>query len=132
MGNLCGKQSKTSDPFAQPGRTIGSVPSSSNDARASVPPKISSQGHTLGGPAPATGSSDARQAAAKAAQVNMFPPLFHTFSYAELVGKSQVSILSDKADGLIFIGKSRSRQSIQGKAGERSCKREKADKDRHT
>lgn len=66
MGNLCGKPSKENDPFSQPGSTVGSVPPSKSNPRASVP-KISSQGQKLGGSS--TGeSSDARSAAARAAE----------------------------------------------------------------
>ncbi|KAL9133849.1 MAG: hypothetical protein Q9175_004969 [Cornicularia normoerica] len=66
MGNLCGKPSKENDPFSQPGRTVGSVPPSKSNPRASVP-KISSQGQKLGGSS--TGeSSDAKSAAARAAE----------------------------------------------------------------
>ena len=70
MGNLCGKPSKDSDPFAQPGRTLGSAPPQSSNPRVGVP-KISgtgSQGKTLGGPASGE-EGDARSAAAKAAEV---------------------------------------------------------------
>ena len=70
MGNLCGKPSRDSDPFAQPGRTLGSAPPQPSDSRAAVP-KISgtgSQGKTLGGPLSET-QNDARSAAAKAAEV---------------------------------------------------------------
>ena len=71
MGNLCGKPSKDTDPFAQPGRTLGPAPPQPSKPRASVP-KISggtgSQGKTLGGDTSAE-QSDARSAAAKAAEV---------------------------------------------------------------
>ncbi|KAL9636625.1 MAG: hypothetical protein Q9164_002704 [Protoblastenia rupestris] len=70
MGNLCGKPSKDTDPFAQPGRTLGPAPPQPSNPRASVP-KISggtgSQGKTLGGDTSAE-QSDARSAAAKAAE----------------------------------------------------------------
>ena len=70
MGNLCGKPSQDADPFAQPGRTLGSAPPRPAEPRASVP-KISSQGgQTLGGSGGGTaGKGDARSAAAKAAEV---------------------------------------------------------------
>ncbi|MCJ1252472.1 hypothetical protein MMC24_000278 [Lignoscripta atroalba] len=68
MGNLCGKESKDSDPFAEPGRTVNSAPPPSADARSSVPPRITSQGRPLGGSSPSADASDARQAAANAAQ----------------------------------------------------------------
>ena len=67
MGNLCGKASKESDPFAQPGRTLGSAPSKPTEPRAAVP-RIDSQGRTLGGGNSGQGA-DARSAAAKAAEV---------------------------------------------------------------
>lgn len=67
MGNLCGKQSDDSDPFSQPGRTIGSAPQAQQNPRAGVP-KIKGPGQTLGG---STGSAtDARSAAARAAEVS--------------------------------------------------------------
>lgn len=70
MGNICGKESKSSDPFSQPGRTVGSAPPSQTAPRATVP-KISGPGQTLGG---ASGGepNDARRAAAKAAEVRLF------------------------------------------------------------
>lgn len=69
MGALCGKESKSSDPFSQPGRTVGSAPPSSSNPRAPVP-KINSNapGRTLGGSS-GEDTSDARRAAAKAAEV---------------------------------------------------------------
>lgn len=67
MGNLCGKSSKENDPFSQPGRTVGSAPPLQPNPRASVP-KIGSQGQKLGGPSGGE-SSDARSAAARAAEV---------------------------------------------------------------
>lgn len=70
MGNLCGKPAKESDPFSQPGRTVGSAPPSQSAPRAGVP-KITSQGQTLGGSS--TGDRDeARKAAARAAEVSAF------------------------------------------------------------
>lgn len=66
MGNLCGKESKPS-PFDQPGRTVGSAPPST-DGRAPVP-KIGTQSRPLGSSGSSHGVSDARQAAAKAAEV---------------------------------------------------------------
>lgn len=69
MGNICGKESKDSDPFSQPGRTLESAPPPrSTNARSSVPPNITSQGRTLGGPARGD-TEDARRAAAQAAEV---------------------------------------------------------------
>ncbi|MCJ1273634.1 hypothetical protein MMC21_001427 [Puttea exsequens] len=63
MGNLCGKQSKD-DPFSQPGRTVGSAPTP--QPRASVP-RISGQGHTLGGSG-TVHRDEARREAARAAE----------------------------------------------------------------
>ena len=69
MGNLCGKPSKESDPFSQPGRTVDSGPPPQPNPRASVP-KISGQGQgqKLGGSSSGE-SNDARSAAARAAEV---------------------------------------------------------------
>lgn len=73
-GALCGKESDSSDPFSQPGRTVGSAPAP--QPRASVP-KISGQGQTLGGSSTSGGAAaaggDARSAAAKAAEVGHGP-----------------------------------------------------------
>ncbi|MCJ1459931.1 hypothetical protein MMC28_010310 [Mycoblastus sanguinarius] len=66
MGALCGKQSNESEPFSQPGRTVGSAPSRQSSPHAAVP-KISRQGHTLGGSGGGE-RSDAREAAARAAE----------------------------------------------------------------
>ena len=75
MGNICGKESKA-DPFAQPGRTLGSAPP--QQSRASIPKGTTgtgASGRTLGGTSAASGNgsgakgSDARGAAAKAAEV---------------------------------------------------------------
>ena len=70
MGNLCGKPSKENDPFSQPGRAVGSIPPPPPNPRASVP-KISSQGQKLGGSSGGEGS-DARSAAARAAEVRIY------------------------------------------------------------
>ena len=71
MGNLCGKPSKESDPFSQPGRTVGSTPPSQSAPRAGVP-KITGQGQTLGGSS-AGDRDEARRAAARAAEVSAIP-----------------------------------------------------------
>ena len=71
MGNLCGKPSKENDPFSQPGRTVGSAPPTQIKPRASVP-KIGGQGQKLGGSGGE--SSDARSAAARAAEVHILFP----------------------------------------------------------
>lgn len=72
MGNLCGKPSKESDPFSQPGRALGSAPPPQS-TRVSVP-KVNSQGQKLGGSSAKDGS-DARSAAAWAAEVCRSSPL---------------------------------------------------------
>ncbi|OCK76276.1 hypothetical protein K432DRAFT_446140 [Lepidopterella palustris CBS 459.81] len=75
MGNLCGKQSN--DPFAGPGRTLASAPPPAQNARSSVPRKMSSTqpqqqrrnnnaGRAVGGPE--RSSDDPRAAAARAAE----------------------------------------------------------------
>ena len=67
MGNLCGKE--TSDPFAQPGRTLGSSPKPATGT-ARLPHRIAGPaagGRTLGG---RMETDDARMAAAQAAQVS--------------------------------------------------------------
>lgn len=78
MGNLCGKESKD-DNFQGPGRTLGSAPPPSNNAKASIPanvktggsakpaPKVGGPPRTLGGAGDASGS--AQSAAAAAAEV---------------------------------------------------------------
>ncbi|KAF2264468.1 hypothetical protein CC78DRAFT_580249 [Lojkania enalia] len=80
MGNLCGKQS--ADNFAGPGRTLGSAPPPSSNAKAAVParvanntgissptpkskPKVGGPGRTTGGGA---ADNDPRSAAAAAAE----------------------------------------------------------------
>ncbi|KAH6719188.1 hypothetical protein DL95DRAFT_391284 [Leptodontidium sp. 2 PMI_412] len=81
MGNLCGKESSSSDPFAQPGRTLssatpGSAPAAQNQT-SSLPKKV-----VVGGPARTLGAAstaaqggggssaqeDARRKAAEAAE----------------------------------------------------------------
>lgn len=69
MGNICGKESKPSDPFSQPGRTVGTAPPSQAAPRAAVP-KISGPGQTLGGGSGGE-PNDARRAAARAAEVRL-------------------------------------------------------------
>ena len=81
MGNLCSSLKKPSaaddDPFARPGRVLGSTPQKPAEPRASIP-KTTQSGQKLGGsPLPASastaggggGEGDARTAAAKAAEV---------------------------------------------------------------
>jgi len=70
MGNLCGKES--SDPFAQPGRTVDSAPHPKSTS--TVPRKVGGPPRTLGGSAGGntTGTpeqqEDARRKAADAAE----------------------------------------------------------------
>lgn len=72
MGNLCGKQSD--DNFAQPGRTVGSAPSTQvPNPRAPIPkaaPKVSGPGRTVGGGVDGGVGGDPRAAAARAAEVS--------------------------------------------------------------
>ncbi|KAK0392618.1 hypothetical protein NLU13_2113 [Sarocladium strictum] len=74
MGNICGKQD---DPFAQPGRRVGTSPSSnaqgsSNNKTVPVPKKkVGGPGRTLGGSsqeASSASADDARRRAAEAAE----------------------------------------------------------------
>ncbi|KAB8339198.1 hypothetical protein FH972_022132 [Carpinus fangiana] len=68
MGNLCSSSSNKDDPFAQPGRTLGSA-APPQQGRTSVPkPKIQGSGRTVGGAAASLPESDPRAAAAKAAE----------------------------------------------------------------
>lgn len=83
MGNLCGKQSE--DPFAQPGRTVGSVPPPSNNQTASLPRKVGGPARTLGGSnAKDTGDispEEARKRAAAAAEVSL-PFLWKLYTWS--------------------------------------------------
>ncbi|MCJ1293295.1 hypothetical protein MMC34_004849 [Xylographa carneopallida] len=65
MGNCFGKESSASDNFATTGRAVGSAPP--QPAPRAAVPKISGQGRSLGG-GQALDSTDARAAAAKAAE----------------------------------------------------------------
>ncbi|MCJ1406971.1 hypothetical protein MMC19_001041 [Ptychographa xylographoides] len=67
MGNCFGKEEKSSGAFTTPGRTIGDAPASPA-LRATVPPKLSGPGRSLGGGTVAVDASDARSAAARAAE----------------------------------------------------------------
>lgn len=71
MGNCFGKQSDSSDSFKSPGRTLGTAPAPNDNARASVPPKISSQspGRTLGSAPQGAAEDSPKAAAARAAEV---------------------------------------------------------------
>ena len=80
MGNLCSKRPSAADndPFAQPGRVLGSAPPKPSEPRAQIP-KTTSQGQRLGSGGGSNiggrdsggggGGGDARTAAAKAAEV---------------------------------------------------------------
>ena len=73
MGNCCGK--KSSDNFANPGRTLGSASSAHQPSSDQVPSKIASTRRSLGG-APTGGDGtgdDPRAAAARAAEVTGIP-----------------------------------------------------------
>ena len=72
MGNCFGKPSTSdSGAFSQPGRTLGSAPPGS---KASIPPKISSQGNTLNVPGTiGSNPEDPRTVAARAAEVSSPP-----------------------------------------------------------
>ncbi|KFX94324.1 hypothetical protein O988_06369 [Pseudogymnoascus sp. VKM F-3808] len=65
MGNLCGSESKSPDPFSTPGRTLSSAPPQNSTSR---PPKITGPPRRLGGNAPPGGGGDARSDAAAAAE----------------------------------------------------------------
>jgi hypothetical protein len=77
MGNLCGKES--SDPFAGPGRQLGSSSPPASSGRATLPsskkPKITGPGRTLSENTHAAGGGgdDARRQAAQAAEVCQVP-----------------------------------------------------------
>jgi hypothetical protein len=73
MGNLCSKSSNKPDNFAGQGRVVGASPQPTSSS-APIPQKIStanSSGRPLGGTAGDT-TSDARSAAAKAAEVRTY------------------------------------------------------------
>ncbi|RFU75273.1 hypothetical protein TARUN_6957 [Trichoderma arundinaceum] len=70
MGNICGKTEP--EPFAQPGRPLGSAPPP-GPKTSRVPPKVGGPPRTLGGAAADSGGgssnpSDARRRAAEAAE----------------------------------------------------------------
>lgn len=70
MGNICGKEE--ADPFAQPGRAVGSAPPS-GPKTASLPKtvKVGGPARTLGEASPTAGEpGDARRRAAEAAEVS--------------------------------------------------------------
>ncbi|PGG96225.1 hypothetical protein GX51_07931 [Blastomyces parvus] len=68
MGSLCSKSANPTEPFAQPGRVLGTNPNPPQAPRASLPRKANA-GRTLGGgQVPAQGKDDPRSAAARAAE----------------------------------------------------------------
>jgi hypothetical protein len=69
MGNLCGKES--ADPFAQPGRTLGSAPALQTTSSVPASKKIVVGGppRTLGGSVSSSTEGDAKANAAAAAEV---------------------------------------------------------------
>jgi len=77
MGNICSRGANPSDPFSRPGRVLGTSESSTTGGktapRASVPPKVTGPGRTLGGNGGAPDGGDARSKAAEAAQVSQVP-----------------------------------------------------------
>jgi hypothetical protein len=78
MGNLCGKESPSSDPFSQPGRTLSSAPPPKITPSVPNPQKVGGPPQSLGGsgsaaPSGSTRSAeqeDARRRAAMAAEVS--------------------------------------------------------------
>lgn len=112
MGNLCGKPSKENDPFAQPGRTVGSAPPPQSSSRAPVP-KIDSQGRKLGGVSGGE-DSDARSAAARAAEVRT------------LFVDGKIETPGPHSDGGQTTGAGES-ASAEGQAGQGFSEREGAD-----
>ncbi|OAX85259.1 hypothetical protein ACJ72_00381 [Emergomyces africanus] len=72
MGSFCSKSANPTEPFAQPGRVLGTNPNPPQAPRASLPRKIGSSradpGRTLGGQGPDQGKGDPRNAAARAAE----------------------------------------------------------------
>jgi hypothetical protein len=72
MGGLCSKSANEADPFAQPGRLLGSGNTDSQPSSTPPPRKLTSTtpGRTLGGTdSTTTAADDARSAAARAAEV---------------------------------------------------------------
>ena len=68
MGNICGKES--GDPFAQPGRTLGSAPPAQTSSAVPAAARRTEGGRTLGGAGAASSQADARSQAALAAEVS--------------------------------------------------------------
>ncbi|KAL2375988.1 hypothetical protein RJ035_008157, partial [Blastomyces gilchristii] len=72
MGSFCSKSANPTEPFAQPGRVLGTNPNPPQAPRASLP-RNASAGRTLGGgpgggPGPGQRTEDPRNAAARAAE----------------------------------------------------------------
>ncbi|OJD21042.1 hypothetical protein ACJ73_07621 [Blastomyces percursus] len=68
MGSICSKSANPTEPFAQPGRVLGTKPDRPQAPRTSLPRKASA-GRTLGGgPSPGQRKEDPRNAAARAAE----------------------------------------------------------------
>ena len=76
MGNICSKSSNPTDPFARPGRVLGTAPPRTEAPHAPLPQKANASrsntgtGRTLGG---GEGSKEPRTAAGRAAEVTPFP-----------------------------------------------------------
>ncbi|EEH45719.1 uncharacterized protein PADG_01869 [Paracoccidioides brasiliensis Pb18] len=72
MGSLCSKAYNPTEPFAHPGRVLGTNPNPSQAPRAPLPHQVNSQanaGRTLGGSQGSSrGNDDPRNAAARAAE----------------------------------------------------------------
>jgi hypothetical protein len=73
MGNICSKSSNQPENFSTPGRTLGSSSQTPKATTTPVPKKVttSTPGRTLGGRDEAPSPDDARQAAARAAEVSL-------------------------------------------------------------
>ncbi|KAL2365088.1 hypothetical protein RJZ56_001977 [Blastomyces dermatitidis] len=70
MGSFCSKSANPTEPFAQPGRVLGTNPNPPQAPRASLP-RNASAGRALGpggGPGPGQRTEDPRNAAARAAE----------------------------------------------------------------
>ena len=127
MGNICGKTE--SDPFSQPGRTVGAAPasgpqSSSIPAKAkSKQPKVSGPGRTLGGSS-GQAPEEARSKAAQAAEVSRatLPYRFATWSQKRRTDEDVYEI----------TGPSTGRQQTGRQAAVPAIGAEETDTHRHT
>jgi hypothetical protein len=126
MGNICGKESATSDSFSTPGRTLGSSAAQSQPTRASVPAKVisSTPGRTLGGrESPEAERRDARSAAARAAEVRHL----WTVAREEILGcRTSLEALT-----WIFLGASGKSKSDEGEVKRTAGRPEKANEERY-